>query len=462
VPDGPTIEDELGQLTLYSNAATSWDYTSYTATLEPANLARVLAIEAQRMQPSCDAIDDASFLRERAVVLAEDRQRYTPQSAPNFPMLEEVYCKDHPYTRPIGSSEIATATRADVCTFVATHYAAERANLVITGRFDPREVKALIGRTFGRVKRVNLGRRAPAPAATLDGRVSRHPAPVARPTVLVVFRFAPWGDEGVVSWHVTQAALAAVLRSADDDHAWITNTSVFLLGGERARVMVAAVEVTSPDMLERGAEQVFARAALLTEELPARAFRNLVGHMTFDYIASWDNRAVRGDWIAQFMQFTDHQWFMLRELRTLAATRWHEKLPEMAGQLTQANSHVAMLLPSGHAATKVAAAIPTSSHDIGVWRAPSDVAEADRPLQIESTPADLEVESYASQSASTGACSETAEPLGPFSSQGVDGVSSMPPSRPLRGRSRNKTAPSSRRATNAAPLLVGRAALSSL
>lgn len=393
-PDGPTIMDELGELTLHMNAATSWDYTSYTATVAPRDLARVLAIEARRMRPSCDALDDASFLRERDVVLNEDRESFTPGSATMYRALEEVYGKNHPYTRPIGSPEIATATRAEVCKFISDHYAPERAKLVISGRIDPEEVQALVGRTFAPIARANLGPRAPAPAAILNGRVSRHPAPVERPTVLVFFPFAPWGSDGVVGWHVAAAAVRAVVDDADDDHGWITSTQVAVLGGERAPVLVVEVEVTSADLLERGAEQVFARTAILTEELPLWAFRNLVGHMSFNYIANWDNRRVRGDWIAKFMQFTDHNWFMLRELRTLASTRWNEKLPAMAAKLVQANSHVAMLLPSGNAATKVATAVPTTSHDVGVWRSPVDPAEAEKHVVIESEPADLEVDSY--------------------------------------------------------------------
>ena len=45
--------------------------------------------------------------------------------------------------------------------------------------------------------------------------------------------------------------------------------------------------------------------------------------------------------------------------------------------------------------------------------------------------------------------------------QGKDGVSSMPPSRPFKGRSRSSTAPSSRSATKAWPRRVGRSAFSS-
>ena len=46
-----------------------------------------------------------------------------------------------------------------------------------------------------------------------------------------------------------------------------------------------------------------------------------VARMTLAYLASWDDLAHRGGWIADFLQYTDHNWFMLRELRVIASAK---------------------------------------------------------------------------------------------------------------------------------------------
>ena len=49
------------------------------------------------------------------------------------------------------------------------------------------------------------------------------------------------------------------------------------------------------------------------------------------------------------MQYTDHNWFMLQEMRALVDIKWRRALRRIGASLDQAESHVAFLSPSGTA-----------------------------------------------------------------------------------------------------------------
>ena len=192
-----------------------------------------------------------------------------------------------------------------------------------------------------------------------------------------------WGEVGVVSWQVVAAALSELMDDADSENAWIKDTDVSIAGGGRSRVMRVAIEVTSTAHLEQAAQEVFARVAKLDTKLSAHGFRPMIASMALEYIQSWDSLDRRGRSIADFMQFTRHNWFMLREMRTLAETKLHEEVPAIARTLVPGRSHVAFLTPSGGAATKLSAAAPSASHDLTPWRPPVEAAAADLPVEID-------------------------------------------------------------------------------
>ena len=380
-PGGPTLGDELAQLALSWNAATSWDYTHYTATLPVQNLEQVIALEGRRMRAPCEQLDEASFRREVEVVLNEERQRHVAGQRAQLEVIAEVFGVDHAYRRPLSAPEIAGATLAELCTFMQQHYAPDRAYLVVTGNFDPARMRAHVGRTFGPITRI-AGPRAPVAPATLNGRVSRHLAPLERPKVMVLLPYPRWGGDDEVLWDVVRAQLGAALSSADDKHRWITDTAVYPWFTDRERVLVATVEVQDASFVERAAEEVFARAAALDAEQSPRAQRRLVAAWSLAYVNTWDQRATRGEWISQFMQYTLHNAFMLQELRSLHSAELGTKLREIARKLDRAHSHVAYLMPSGERERPGESAVSATTHDLVPWRVPVDPADADRPVPI--------------------------------------------------------------------------------
>jgi zinc protease len=172
-----------------------------------------------------------------------------------------------------------------------------------------------------------------------------------------------------------------VLDDADDEYQWSTDTAVFQIGGPRSPALAALVEVDSATKMVAARDEVFARSTKLFDGVTARGLGRLIGQLELAIVARWDDLDARGSWIADFMQYTDHNWFMLAEMRGLAATDWRLASAQLAELFGEQFSHVAFIQPSGKGTTHtLASAVPTGSHSQIPWRAPVDAGEADRPL----------------------------------------------------------------------------------
>ncbi|HUQ04071.1 MAG TPA: insulinase family protein [Kofleriaceae bacterium] len=391
---GPTLGEELGEVALYHNAWTSWDYTHYTSHVAIEHLQKAVALEARRLRFRCEDLDDATFEREREVVRAEGREGTSPMADAFLGILGEIYGKDHPYARAITTDEIATVTRDEVCAFVEQYYTPDRAYLVITGPYEPAKISALVGRVFGAIPTKASAPRVTIRGPALDGRVTSHTAPVTRPTALVFLQHPAWGADGTVKFSVGQRGLADGLAKADDEHDWITGTSVWVAGGQRAPVMVATVEVKDASKLRAAADEVFRRTNQLLDGTTREDFSSALGRMTMEYVESWDDLPSRGRWITDFMQYTDHNWFMLKEMRAITDTPWGVAVAQLRGAMTRDRSHVVLLTPSKAVRRAPAAAVPSGSHNLTPWRAPVDVAQADHPAIIEGGAVNATVEEY--------------------------------------------------------------------
>lgn len=379
-PGGPTIFEELGEIALHYNAHTSSDETHYTSTVPIEQLERVIAIEARRMRAPCEQLDEATFRRERDVVLAEEAERATPNDAAWYELMTAVYGAGHPYARPVGSREVAGATRADACAFMEQHYAPNRAYVVISGPFKPAAIRDLVGKTFGPIRRQATRRRVADPLV-LSGKRSRHEAPIDHPIAVVVFPRAPWG--GDVTFRVAEARLSSVMADADRARDWILDTGVTTIGGPRAPAIAVLVEVDDAGKLTDAVDEVYARAQTMFRELSPRGLAGIRARLELSLVAGWDDLEHRGGWIADFMQYTDHNWFMLAEMKALDQTDWGRAAEELGGVLTRENSHAALFVPSGKkSGRRLAAAMPAGAHDQVPWRAPVDPDEADRPLAL--------------------------------------------------------------------------------
>ena len=145
------------------NASTGKDVTRYVVSLPANRLPLWAAIESDRM---ADPVL-REFYKERAVVMEERRLR--TDDSPNG-LLYEAFAaaafQAHPYGFPtIGwASDIQALTPAETGRFFRTYYGPANAVIGIVGDIDPKEVIALIERTFGRIPAAP----APPPVITAE------------------------------------------------------------------------------------------------------------------------------------------------------------------------------------------------------------------------------------------------------------------------------------------------------
>ncbi len=378
---GPTIADELSDTALYYNAWTNSDETHYTAMALAEQLAKLVAIEARRMQVTCDRIDDAMFERERDVVLAEDSWRHSRHETLHDELVATLWGKQHPYGRRVSSREIAQVTREEVCAFIAAHYAPDRAILVVTGNFRTDKAIHAVRAAFGGLKRKSTVARTPLEPAELTGGTSTHTADIDEATAFIFFRAPSWGASESTLHAVVATMLGTELRTLDEREKWITNAGVTLFGGVRAPLLTAVVSVSEPARLEEAVDKVFAAASMLVNERK-RMIEASRAQLRTSLVGTYDAFDGAGSWLADFPQYTDHNGFFLEELEKLDRTTIIDIAMYANATLGRTHSHVALVRPSGKKALSTRAEVPTRhrEHDLQPWRTPVDPSEASRPL----------------------------------------------------------------------------------
>jgi zinc protease len=239
----------IGQATLWHNAFTSLDATTYEDLARPDQLETLIRLEGARFATGCGGIDAVSFEREREVVRNELRERGEIEPDAPFSQLSlAVFGKDHPYAHAVGGTDVALAglTLDDACRFVADYYAPSRLIVAVSGHVDGEHVKALLVRHFG-----TAPARTPRPRASieLDGFRAGHlegKADVGHPVVYWAFpvpaRLDDLGAETDLLIDDLEEGVAA--RFASD--AAVSDSSVFELGDVRRRVVVIAVAARAP------------------------------------------------------------------------------------------------------------------------------------------------------------------------------------------------------------------------
>jgi zinc protease len=150
------------------NGSTSEDRTNYYEAL-PANVLELaLYLESDRMGFLLPALTQRKLDNQRDVVKNERRQNYDnqPYGTAFEKLARALFPPGHPYSWPvIGSMEdLDAATMDDVRLFFSTYYAPNNASVVVTGHFNPSEVRRWIEMYFGPIPPVFV----PAPPEAQD------------------------------------------------------------------------------------------------------------------------------------------------------------------------------------------------------------------------------------------------------------------------------------------------------
>ncbi len=145
---------ELKKISPSSNGHTFFDLTNYTQDFAPeaATLARVLALEAERMQHARLAQED--FEKEKPIVLNEMGMRGEALARQLMEGLGQGAFRSHPYRLPVigTTADIEQLKLATLRTFYEKFYRPDNAVLMVAGEFDVPQALAAVQASFGPLK----------------------------------------------------------------------------------------------------------------------------------------------------------------------------------------------------------------------------------------------------------------------------------------------------------------------
>lgn len=388
-PGGPTLAERLSAAALYHNASTSWDATHFRAIALAGGLDELLAIELARMRDGCAGVEPAAFERERAVVEQELAQRGRGELA--TAIVGDLYGANHRYVHGEGGRDVARLSLADACGFVDARYAPDRAILVIAGRIDAAAVRRSVTAQFGAIARRATAAPVVLPPPVLRGGVTEHASDADEAGAIVIFPAAPWGSLEALGDDLIDQLLVRRLEELDPDRRWITHIDTGSLGGRRNGVRYIALSVSDPAAIDAAATQVFRIAADLPGNDTGLALGAIAARRRARLFDQFESVAERGLRCAEYLQFTDHQMFHLRELGALQDID-PERLRERARRMVRAASHVVRVRPTGQRARTARPHLASASAiDTPAWQSAVDLAEADRPLALPAEPHPLPV-----------------------------------------------------------------------
>jgi len=151
---GGRFSQQIAAVGGQENAFTSYDYTGYFQRVSRENLGSMMEFEADRMTGL--VLGEDVIAAERDVILEERNQRI--DNDPSARLSEQVQAAqylNHPYHRPtIGwRHEMETLNREDALAFYKRYYQPDNAFLIVAGDVTADEVKALVGKTYGKIPR---------------------------------------------------------------------------------------------------------------------------------------------------------------------------------------------------------------------------------------------------------------------------------------------------------------------
>jgi zinc protease len=382
--DRASLSDRLSEAALYHNAFTNDDVTHYTATALAHRLPDVLELEAQRLELTCEQISDEVFSRERDVVLEEAAERHTPWSDLLHEILRAAWGERHPYAR--GTHQVAEAAKEEACRFLGSYYAPNRLMLVVTGNFDPDEAVRAIGKRFSQITRKSETARASIPEARLSGALSLHRADVKDAVANIFLPAPPWGSQDAMLHTLALQQLGQVMARSDEEHDWIKDVSINVLGAGRAQLTLVTISVSDPSRLDDAVHELFLRAPTMFSDMDPYQASRLLGQIRNHYVAAYESFESRGAWLADYLTYTQHDGFMVPELEALARASVIDADRYARNLFRRSRSHVALIEPSGETVATTPTAVASGREpDLAPWRAPVDAMEAQRPLAAPAT-----------------------------------------------------------------------------
>ncbi len=364
---GTPLYDKFAALALTFNAFTGHDVTHYTSTALANRVDALLELEARRLETPCASVPEPAFVRERDVVLEEDAQRDSSWSRVLSEVERAVWGTSHPYGHPVGTREVAKATKAEVCALVDRYYTPKRAILVVSGNINPDALQPRIGRRFGPIARTSDVPKIldPIEPARLVGTRSAHTGDVDHPTAVIVLPAPPWGSPDEVVHDATLAAVSAELYALDARTDWILDVGMGYGGDSYQRTTMIVVEVTDAARLDAAVAAVLkAGQGVLADDdhdgnadddddpddrTIAHYLASLRGRLQTRTITANDRFWGKGEAIADYLTYTDHYDFAFARMRATDALTGNQIVAYAHQLFDPARLHVARVTPTGAA-----------------------------------------------------------------------------------------------------------------
>ena len=149
--EAPDLAAAMQAMQVRWNGSTTLDRTNYFSWFnpEPSTLARVLKLEASRMQGA--RLGEQDFEKEKPIVLNEMGLRAASVAQQLHQALQANAYREHPYGRPVIGfvADIEGLSLQGLRDFYARHYRPDNAVLMISGAFEPAQALNAVVDAFG-------------------------------------------------------------------------------------------------------------------------------------------------------------------------------------------------------------------------------------------------------------------------------------------------------------------------
>ncbi|MBL4636290.1 MAG: insulinase family protein [Kofleriaceae bacterium] len=378
----PTLTDRLRDTALFHNATTSWDETNYTSTAPSNKLKELLTIERDRLAADCSMLSDEMLLREKEIVRQEISWRNSTARTMGSILRKTFFPKGHPYhVQPGGfDTTVASITREDVCTFIDQHYAPNRAILTISGDVVAKQIPGIVAPIFGPVEKQAQGVRANLSTLKFSGSQSQHELELDDAAVTIAFPYPAWGSAELIHADIYTDILIERLNEIEGSKG-LKSFEVGIIGESRTRAIVFAMTPDDPGQREAMVSLFFKESDSVLDKQDKRFFitRRTLKRATL--VANLEAFQTRASQIADYLQYTDHLWFMLQDMNNLQKLLLPDLKSYKMSHFQRFQSHIAYFTPSGKADKKeVEVSTPSPEMDIASWKSLVPKGEADGPL----------------------------------------------------------------------------------
>lgn len=348
-----SLDAEISTASLYFNANTTLEATTYEARALPESLDALIHIEADRITIGCAGIPRELFEREREVVRNELRQRSGGGGSElRRALYEAVYPPGHPYRRIDSPETVAALTYEDVCAFIVGPYHRGTPIIAISGDVTEAAVQKAVSDHFDHVPaRMAAAPHVVPPAPVLGGSVKLH-GTVDEPTMIATWPLPPMASTDYRLLEIAAPRIAGSLEDYAFLFKWGHSASTELMGGPQAPVLAVSIELESASDFDEAKKRVdsalrevyYQLAGGGTEPKDARWVRTWERHAA-SVLSAWESLEGRNDMATNILVYEPNDSVVARIKELSSSTPGHVRA--LAEQwLTDARARYILVEPS--------------------------------------------------------------------------------------------------------------------